>query len=171
MAELGRRLLVSFSLACLAVLVSGAIGLVVLLTRHERLLSVQTASMVPTFRPGDALIVKPTKQKPAMGAVITYRSPSNSQVLITHRLVAWQGSQLITAGDAIGSQDRPIARQAVIGEATTVLPGMGRWLDRLHQPVGLLSAVYLPAISVAAFEIHRLLAKLKPPQYRAYVIR
>jgi signal peptidase I len=161
-----RRLALSLGFASLIVLVAGAVSLALLMVRHERLLSVQTASMVPTFQPGDALIVNLRDKNPVVGAVITYRSADNPRVLITHRLIGVERGRLITAGDATSSRDKPVSRQAVVGTATTALPGMGRWLDRLHQPLALLMLIYIPAALAAAFEIKRLSSRLKPPQYR-----
>lgn len=58
------RLTLRYVLALAVTLViGGTFGLVIMRLHGERLLSVQTASMAPTFRPGDALIVVPAKVK------------------------------------------------------------------------------------------------------------
>jgi len=140
--------------------------------RHERLLSVQSSSMVPTFSPGDALIIRSLHgRQPAIGAVITYRAPHAPQVLVTHRFVARNGGKLITAGDALGTQDQPFQYSQVVGQATSVLPGLGRWLDRLHQPIALLFAVYVPATLLVYYELRRLAKRFKPSRYRAIHFR
>ncbi len=166
-----RRLLASVGMASLVVALVGAACLVVLAARHEKLLSVQTASMMPTFKPGDAVIVKLNIQNPAIGSVITYRSPESPRVLVTHRLVQSRGDQLITAGDALKTPDKPVSKTQIVGEATTVLPGLGTWLDRLHQPLGLVAFVYVPAVVLVTIELKRVLKASQPPQYQAFGYR
>jgi signal peptidase len=153
----------------LILLLAGAAGLVILRARGELALSVQTASMVPTFRPGDALIVAPfSASQLRVGQVISYRSPHDPRVIISHRLIS-RGSagQLTTAGDALHSHDPSFAPNRVVGRVVSVAPGLGRLLDWLHQPLGLVVVVYVPALGLAGLEIRRLIKHYQQVYYRA----
>lgn len=136
-------------------LIAGAIFLHV---RGERLLSVQSASMVPTFRPGDAVIIRPVPLSNLQaGEVIAYRSPHNRSI-ITHRLIRREpgSGRLITAGDAGRIPDQPVSQQLIIGRATTVAPRLGNLLDFFRRPLGLTIFIYIPATAVIAKELTRL---------------
>ena len=98
--------------------IAGAVGLIILHARGERLLSVQTASMVPTFRPGDAILIQPVSPSSLRpGDIVSYRSPLNPHLFISHRLVRIdrQTGQLITAGDALHTPDQPFSQLQVVG--------------------------------------------------------
>jgi signal peptidase I len=152
----------------LTLLLAAAVGLAGLHARGELALSVQTASMVPTFRPGDAIIVVPANAgQLKIGQVISYRSPRDPRVIISHRLISRTASgQLITAGDALHTADLAISPDQVVGQVTALAPGLGKILDFLHRPLGLLLAVYCPALGLAALEIRRLLTHYRRVHYR-----
>ena len=165
MAHVVRGLLV---LALLA-----AVELAAFHAHGQRLLSVQSPSMRPTFQPGDALIVTPVKSHQLrVGQVISYRSPRDPRLVISHRLVkvdrptGW----LTTQGDALRTADQPFPPNLVVGRATAVAPGLGRLLDWLHRPIGLLLMVYLPALALIISETLRLAAHFnRPYSVRLYV--
>lgn len=151
-------------------LVAGAAALLILAGRHDRLLSVQTASMVPTFRPGDAVLVQPvTVRQLRPGEVISYRSSKNARVVISHRLVRInrQSGWLTTAGDALPAPDPAFPPSQLVGQVTAVAPGLGRLLDVLRQPLGLVFLVYLPAAAVVSAELMHLARSYARPFYSA----
>jgi len=153
----------------ITLVMAAAAGLVIWRAHGLQLLSVQTASMVPTFQPGDALLVvpaQPSALKP--GEVISYRSPHGGGVIVSHRLIAIDAKTglLTTAGDAIHSHDPPFPPRLVIGRATAVAPGLGRVIDALRHPLGLALAVYLPATLIVATEVRRLGHSYRQPIYR-----
>ncbi len=52
-------------------------------------MAVQTNSMVPTFSPGDALVVRPVASRNIkIGDIISYQSQYQTGVVISHRVVA-----------------------------------------------------------------------------------
>jgi len=157
-------------LALAAWLAAGAIMLLVMASRHDRLLSVQTASMVPTFRPGDALVVRPVAlQQLQSGEVIGYRSSENARLIISHRLVRInkQNGWLTTAGDVLQTPDPAFPPSQLVGQVTAVAPGFGRLLDALRRPLGLILLVYLPAAVVVGIELVRLGRSYARPLYSA----
>jgi signal peptidase len=146
-------------------LCAGAVGLTMLHAGGERLLSIQTGSMIPTFRPGDALIVGPVMVRQLrVGDIVSYRSPRNATVTISHRLIAINKHTgwLTTAGDAQHSPDQPFSSDLVVGRATALAPHLGTVLDALRRPLGLVLAVYLPALVIVVAEVRRLVRYTRP---------
>ncbi len=150
-------------------LAASLLGLTLYIFGHEQVLSVQTASMVPTFRPGDAVLerhVPPAHLRP--GDIISYRNPRAPMMVITHRLISQNTTtrQLTTRGDNALAADPAFPAQAVLGRVTAVAPGLGGVLDYLHTPVGLIIAVYTPGALVISMEVRRLLRHLGSQPYR-----
>ncbi|HXE09826.1 MAG TPA: signal peptidase I [Verrucomicrobiae bacterium] len=139
-------------------------GLTILHVRGERLLNVQTASMVPVFRPGDAIVTQSVQASHLRtGDIIAYRSLADPDMTITHRLIGREpDGRLVTAGDALHDTDRPFPARLIIGRATAVAPRLGRVLDLLCQPPGLVIFVYLPAAGIIAAELVRLRRSGRP---------
>jgi len=150
-----------------------AAGLVWLHLSGAKLLSVQTGSMVPTFKPGDALLIR---QSPASqlkpGQIISYHNPRNPNLTITHRLISInpKTSWLTTAGDARRTADASFPPWLVTGRASLLLPGLGSCLDFLRSPLGLAIAVYLPTVSIILAEIKRLSHIYARPFYSARLL-
>jgi signal peptidase I len=134
--------------------------LVVLVLRHEQLLTVQSASMIPAFMPGDALVVRPVPFHAIRpGDVVSYHDTRNSMVIVSHRVlrIDRRHRALVTAGDAYKTSDSVIAADAVIGRAVAVAPRLGYVINAMRAPAGLLVAVYVPATVVVGFEVCRFL--------------
>ena len=134
-----------------------------------QLLSVQSNSMAPLIRKGDAVVVsRQSLNRLRSGDIISYRSQSG--VVITHRLLAVDAAkgQLLTKGDANASNDAPVYTQQVIGRADRRLPGVGIMIDRLRMPQALLVAVYIPASLIVWLEFRRLASHYRRPTYLAY---
>jgi signal peptidase len=147
------------SATALILLLAGAVGLMALNARGARLLSVQTASMMPTFRPGDALVVKPLRSGHFhSGDIVSYRDPRHPAAIISHRLLGInrQTGWLTTQGDALHSPDPAFPPNQVVGRAIAVAPGLGRLLDWLRRPLGLALTVYVPASLIIGAEVARL---------------
>jgi len=137
----------------------------------DRLLSVQTSSMVPAFYPGDAVVTqKVSLSNLKVGDIISYLSPADNRVVVSHRLIGinYRTGRLITAGDALDLQDVPFPSSLLLGRVTKILPGAGYPLDWLHRPIGLAVVVYLPASLVLISETKRLAKQYKKPQYQQY---
>jgi signal peptidase len=137
---------------------------------HLKLLNVQTGSMVPTFRPGDALIMQrlqPSKLKPGM--IVSYKSSRNPNELITHRAVTIGSQGFQTKGDAMHSPDPAVRNNLLVGRVVTVLPRMGRVLSWIQSLPGLIVCVYLPALAITIQELVRLERRYaKSHRYRLY---
>ena len=159
----------SLSVIAICSVMAMATGLIILRHHGDQLLSVQTASMTPAFRPGDALVVAPTPVSQLQpGEVISYHSPKASRVIVSHRLtnINRRTGQLTTAGDALHSPDPPVPDSLLVGRVIAVAPDLGGILDFLRQPLGLVVALYAPALIVVGCEFYRIINHYRHPGYR-----
>jgi signal peptidase len=130
----------------LACLVAAAAFL--LLTRDVYV--VQSPSMKPTLRPGDAVVVKPVDGLVEPGQVVTYEMQGK---LITHRVVRVDGDGIYTKGDAADEEDPwQIPRSAVRGQMDFRIPYGGYVILFLRQPLGALSVIALPVLLLFGME-------------------
>ena len=151
-------------------LAASAIVLALLHIKGYRLLSVQTTSMLPTIRPEDALVITPvTAARLRVGDIVSYQSPHNLSVVISHRLVNInkQTGWLTTQGDSLNSPDPVFPPELVVGRATAVAPQLGQVLDAIREPLGLTVAIYVPAALLIASETRRLALNYVRPFYSA----
>lgn len=124
-----------------------------------RLLAVQTGSMEPVFRPGDALIMqKAGLASIKVGQIVSYKSPRNPRELITHRVVAidYQRQRFQTKGDRLSVADPPVRAGLLVGKVINILPGLGGVLTWLHSWPALVLCVYIPGIAIGLSELLRL---------------
>lgn len=167
------RTLVRFSTAALFIIFSVAV-LALVLPGEWRVLSVQTGSMKPVLKPGDAVLVK---KMPAReynpGDVITFINPANRTQTITHRIVertdGIKRSIFMTKGDANRAADSPISENLIVGKQVARLPYMGYAMDFIRTIPGLLVIIWLPALWLIIAETKRLsdyYRSLKP--YKLY---
>ena len=113
-----------------------------------RLLTVQSSSMQPVLKRGDAVIILRVRDNQLnIGDIVSYHSANNPRVLVSHRIVSIDiaHATLRTKGDALQSIDPAVRMTAVVGEARAVAPGLGSVLIWLRSPIGLALAVYAPA--------------------------
>jgi len=112
---------------------------------------IRGSSMVPTYASGDLVIVR-TAAEYRVGEVVAYRVPEGdvgAGLIVIHRIVAAGHDGLTLRGDHNAAPD-PWNPQAadVVGEAWISVPGVGRVLAAIHQPVMLAA---LAASVVVAF--------------------
>lgn len=136
----------------------------------HRILSVQSGSMVPVFWPGEAVVTSPVPQPRSLrpGDVVSYRSPANANVIVSHRVIGVDAAHgvLMTRGDHVDRADLPVPYSAVIGRVVYIVPMAGRVIDFVHRPAGLAAVVYLPAVGLMIVEVRRLGRQLSVVRYR-----
>ncbi len=157
-----------------------SIGLIAMLVvaisaglRFERqgghVLNVQTGSMQPTFRPGDAVIAwRVVPRNLRVGDIVSYHSLRDPRVIISHRIIAIHSGQLITRGDASVLVDPAITAQSVIGQVRAVAPDLGRLLGWIKTPIGLTALIYIPACGLIYQQIRRVIRFFRPISYKLY---
>lgn len=152
-----RGLSILFAIVVLAL----SVGLIYIQASGSKLLSVQTGSMTPAIAKGSLVVVnRVPKNQLALGDVITYASPSNPKMTVTHRIAqlpsSQNGNNFITKGDANNIIDDPISSQAIIGKVGYSVPFLGNFINVIRQPVGLAILIYIPALFVLVGEVRRL---------------
>jgi signal peptidase len=152
----------NFSLALLAEVVALALLAVAgFWLAGYRLAAVESGSMVPTFRIGDAVITKRvTPETLKVGDIISFASPEKQGVVISHRLRAINKSEglLVTRGDHLSKSDTPISKRAVRGKIIAVVPWLGYAVDASHKPLGvvLIGATMFSFVAYECYQLGRL---------------
>ena len=91
-------------------------------------LQVKTGSMEDTIHVNDIVIEKILKDKNniKVNDIISYKEEN---YIITHRVIEVRDDKIITKGDANNAEDDPIAKDAVIGKVTKIVPNISIWID------------------------------------------
>lgn len=134
-------------------------------------LEVMTPSMKPAISPGDLVIVHRVPLSSIQpGNIVTYINLHETGTTITHRVIAVKAIRgvpsFVVKGDANQNPDSPVAAGQVVGRVAQVVPGAGKLANILHNPVGLLALVIIPAFYVIWSEIINLRRLLKRPGRR-----
>jgi signal peptidase I len=116
-------------------------------------LTVLTGSMVPTYNPGDMVVVRgvhDAEREIQIGDVVSFQPEPNDPTLITHRVVGKtftsEGTQFITRGDANSADDDPLLPKQIKGKAVYHVPWVGHaslWLGERRPQAVMAAAVGL----------------------------
>ena len=127
---------------------------------NRELLVVRSGSMSPTFNAGDAVIVRHSGSRPSTaldpGTIVTFRSPANDGLLVTHRIVSVRtfghaGPAYETKGDANPLPDETIlTRDRLIGVVVGHVPRGGYALYALQRPQLLVAVIVAVLLAQAA---------------------
>src|SRR6266852_987524 len=157
--QLARRILTGLQVVAALVL----LGLVVLLLAgtapsvlgYESFV-VYSGSMEPAIMTGDIAVVGPVKAgQLKIGDVITFRTPANPEVVVTHRLVMLETDpaghlMFQTKGDANDIVDQvQVEQSALLGRVVYSLPRLGYMIDFSKRTEGKLLFIALPGLLLA----------------------
>lgn len=92
---------------------------------------VLSGSMSPTLEVNDLVIVR-EQDRYDVGDIVVYQSGSS---LIVHRIIAREGPQLTTQGDANNTPDAPVDVRDVKGAVTAHVPKLGAVVQVLKRPM------------------------------------
>lgn len=126
--------------------------------------TVLTGSMVPTFSPGDVVVIRGIEvadvcSEVAIGDIVTFMPTPNDPTLITHRVVAktigtfpdGTTCQLVTQGDANSAADDPVSPAQVRGVFLFGVPKLGwvrQWAGDNTQLLLIVGAAILIAAGI-----------------------
>lgn len=126
-------------------------------------LTVLTGSMVPTYDPGDMVVVRGVHDARAEiqeGDVVSFQPLPDDPTLVTHRVVdvrsTSEGLLYVTRGDANGADDDPITGVQIKGEVVYHVPYVGHAALALgqHRSTAIL-AVAVALLAYGAFMVLR----------------
>jgi signal peptidase I len=134
-------LLSTFTTLAVLVILAAAVALAVVpRVLDGAALTVLTGSMVPTYNPGDVVVVRgvdDAKREVQIGDVVSFQPLPNDPTLITHRVVATsftsEGIRFVTRGDANSADDEPLIPEQIKGEVVYGIPWVGHvslWLGQ-----------------------------------------
>jgi signal peptidase len=129
-------------------------------------LSVQTGSMTPAIPKGSLVIIHNVPLGSIkVGQVVTYREPSKPSVTITHRVIrkSEKGNipMFTTKGDANKVADATIPGGSIVGVVQLHAAGLGKVIDWLHKPLGIIVLVGLPGLLIIISEFQLMIRRLQ----------
>ena len=101
------------------------------------LANVLSGSMEPTFSKGTLLVVQ-AGNNVAEGDIVVYQDANE---LVVHRVVACEGSTVVTQGDANNVADQPFDKSQVKGKIVAWVPWLGNVVDALRSPLGVVTLI------------------------------
>lgn len=124
---------------------------------------VLSGSMEPTFYTGDLIVVEECEEI-AVDDIVVYQQGSS---LVVHRVIALDGENVITQGDANNIADAPIHRAAVKGKVMFWIPKLGDVVTVIKSPAGTIALI---AAAIALVEIPHLREKEKDDKERQKLV-
>jgi signal peptidase I len=118
---------------------------------------VKGQSMEPAINIGDAVLTGPQggllSGEIEPGTIVTYIRGDSP---VTHRVIAVEGNDLITKGDAVEDPDsKPVPISEICGVYLIRIPYLGYFSDFMRTPVGWLVVVIAPTILLVGFLMRR----------------
>jgi signal peptidase len=158
------------------VLLAGLLFVFALPLSGWKALEVMTPSMTPAVHAGDLILVHRVKQSSLRpGQIATYTNPNRPGETITHRIIKVSNVNgvrtITTRGDANKIADQPVPAGRVVGEVTGVVPGAGRIMGLVRNPIGVLLLVIIPGLFVIFAEVGNIRRALATPEKRRAVLR
>jgi signal peptidase len=146
-----------WGVATLAAIIVATLSLATL--AGHRSFTVMSGSMEPAISTGDVVVtsqISPSEAK--VGQVVSFRDPSGSKRLITHRIrrIRNDGRSFLfsTKGDANNTLERwSVPARGHIGRVWLRIPKIGYVLAKTRTPLGRIAMVVIPAVLLALLEL------------------
>lgn len=161
--HVGDRLALALLVAVAVALVAVVAGLLAGLQPFV----VRSASMAPAIDAGDVIVTRPVHPAEVdRGDIVTFRDPSRSETLVTHRVVevSQDGGRysFVTKGDAnTGTEEWSVEAEGTIGLRTLVIPKAGYLFTKLAEPNVRVALLAAAALLVAIEALRRIWSR--PP--------
>lgn len=121
---------------------------------------VQSGSMEPTIKTGSLVFVSSAGSY-VPNDIITFKSSTDSKVLVTHRLIEHKGSEYFTAGDANKTPDNgSVTKDQIMGKVVLSIPYLGYGADFAKKPFGFILLVIVPATIIIYEELKFLASQI-----------
>ena len=109
---------------------------------------VVSGSMEPVFHVNDMIIYQAHDRSDyTVGDIVVYvrDKGTDQEILITHRIIGMTEDKLVTKGDANSISDKAISWDQLVGRVVFVVPGIGKAVEFLRTPLGIVFSVLLIA--------------------------
>jgi len=118
-------------------------------------------SMVPIFRAGSMVVVKPVNPGQLQeGDIITFKPSAVDDTTVTHRIVDVRnedGLEFTTRGDANNADDaHPVPAKNVVGRVALSIPYAGFIVNWSRTKAGVIGLVVVPGIIIIALELRNM---------------
>jgi len=100
--------------------------------------------MEPEISVNDLIIIK-TVEKYAENDIITYRT---NKLLVTHRIIRFDGDKIYTKGDSNNTEDKPIYKEQIQGKVIKTFKGVGKVVDEKIMSILLIIFTVIIFISI-----------------------
>lgn len=132
-----------------------------------RIYGVLTGSMTPAYSVGGVVYVKETEASEIQaGDVITYRMGTDTEYVMTHRVVAVENASFVTKGDANNTLDsEPVAFDRLLGKVIWFIPGVADIAEFLNSEEGQSVVILFFALALILWSAADIIEeKAKPPK-------
>jgi signal peptidase I len=135
------------------------LGLAIGTVLGHRSFTVMSGSMEPAISTGDIVVTSQISPSQArVGQVVSFRDPTGSKRLITHRVRRIRNDgrsyRFSTKGDANSTLERwTVPADGKIGRVWLRIPKLGYLLAQTRRPVGRIVMVVIPALLLALLEL------------------
>ncbi len=100
---------------------------------------VLSGSMEPERSVGDLLLVVPSEAY-EVEQVVVYQ---DGRTLVVHRILRFEGDNVVTMGDANDTEDDPILLTQIKGKVVFAIPLVGHVVNLLKSPIGIIAVLVL----------------------------
>lgn len=137
-------------------------------------LIVRSGSMEPAIDTGDLVLVVPNTSY-SSGDIITFKSPNNPKILITHRITSINLRDGVTSyktkGDANNKIDEfTVTQQNIVGKAEYRIKQIGKLLAFAKTKSGFLTFAAIPAGFVILLEISNIYKEVRKSKKRSAIV-
>jgi len=159
---------VFWALATVTVIV--VVTLAVAAALGSRSFTVMSGSMEPAIDTGDVIVtsrIAPSEAR--VGQVVSFRDPSGTKKLITHRVRRIRNDgrsyRFSTKGDANNALERwSVPADGTIGRVWLKIPKVGYALAQTRTPLGRIILVVIPAALLAMLELRHIWRPTRRPR-------
>lgn len=116
------------------------------------ILKIETGSMSPTINPNDIVIVRVSDDlEYSEDEIVAFWMNQSDTLPTVHRIVEIDGNEVITKGDYEGNSNDPVKTlDKLIGKKVLVIPKIGKFIEFIRTPIGVLSIILVGFILIEA---------------------
>lgn len=107
----------------------------------------------------DDMVIVHRQSDYEVGDVVSYVKDGMKDS-ITHRIIEKKGDVFKTKGDANNTADPEINKDQIVGKVVKIIPGVGKFLQFIQSPIGLLIMIVIAVVLIEWQSIYEGIKKL-----------